>query len=305
MTNALGLDLGGTGLRAYLANQSEPLAQISAAPSSSDRMGDTLKLVAQFAGQTELSFDSVCIGMSGFSSLGVDPVHMANELHALLGAKNVLLTSDMVSGHYSHFAESPGTTLIAGTGALAFGVGPLDIVRIDGLGATVGDFGSGYWIGREAIRLSRRTAELNGKDQLLSALETSIGPARGWPLSFGRGELSTADVARLAPIVFSQAEQGSELAESIVLRASKLLTESAKAAANKSGSNTVAFGGGLFAASEKLLSISVEAGLSNASLEAQRMTAHPGQGAAGLAAAIDSKLITQLISAGHLVRKQF
>jgi len=305
VTNALGLDLGGTGLRAYLANQPEPLAQLAAAPSSSDRMGDTLKLVAQFASETELRFDSVCIGMSGFSSLGVDPEQLANELNALLGAKNVLMTSDMVSGHYSHFEESPGATLIAGTGALAFGVGPLDIVRIDGLGATVGDFGSGYWIGREAIRLSRRTEELNGNDQLLSALETAIGPASGWPLSFGRGELSTADVAKLAPIVFSQAEQGSELAESIVLRASKLLVESAKAAATKSGSNTVAFGGGLFAASEKLLAESVEAGILRANLEAQRMTAHPGEGAASLAAAVDSKLITQLISARHLVRKQF
>lgn len=305
MTSALGLDLGGTGLRAYFANQPEPLAQLAAAPSSSDRMGDTLKLVAQFASQTQLQFDSVCIGMSGFASLGVDPEHMAKELHKLLGAKNVLMTTDMVSGHYSHFAESPGASLVAGTGALAFGVGPLDIVRIDGLGATVGDFGSGYWIGREAIRLSRRTAEISEKDQMLSALEAAIGPATGWPLSFGRSGLSTADVAKLAPIVFSQAEQGSELAEIIVLQASKLLVESAMAAATQSGSKTIAFGGGLFAASQNLLATSVEAGILRANLEAQRMTAHPGQGAAGLAAAVDSKLITQLIGAGHLVRKQF
>ena len=305
MTLALGLDLGGTGLRAYSPDQAEPIATISGAPSSSDRMGDTLELIASFADQHPGGFERVCIGMSGFASLGIDPDVMASRINHLLGAKTVLMASDMVTGHYSHFEESAGTTLIAGTGSLAFGVGPKGIFRIDGLGATVGDFGSGYWIGREAIRSAKRESEIAGADPLIRALESELGPSSNWALRFGRGELDTAAVAKLTPTVFAQAESASQVARDVVIAAANHLAESAIVAASKSGSDLVGFGGGLFTSASKTLeSVFVEE-VESKGLAVEKMKALPGLGAAKLAQLGTSRRIEELARAGHLVGKQF
>lgn len=305
MTLALGLDLGGTGLRAYLPGQVQPIATISGAPSSSDRMGDTLELISQFTIANQASFDRVCIGMSGFASLGIDVDAMARKINQLLAAKTVLMASDMVTGHYSHFEEQAGTTLIAGTGSLAFGVGPNGIFRIDGLGATVGDFGSGYWIGREAIRAAKREAEINGVDPLIKDLEEELGPAANWPLRFGRGEIDTAAVAKLAPIILNSAAGESKVASRVVAQASKQLADSAKAAAQKSGARTVAYGGGLFASNSKLLDETFTIEVETAGLQLEKMTNPPGLGAAKIAQLAASSRIDELAEAGHLVRKQF
>ncbi len=305
MTLALGLDLGGTGLRAYLPDQAQPIATISGAPSSSDRMGDTLALIAQFADQGRNSFESVCIGMSGFASLGIDIDAMAAKINHLLAAKTVLMASDMVTGHYSHFEEDAGTTLIAGTGSLAFGVGPNGIFRIDGLGATVGDFGSGYWIGREAIRAAKREAEISGLDPLIRDLEQELGPASNWALRFGRGEIDTAAVAKLAPVIFENADGESKVASEVVTRASRHLVDSAKAAAQKSGASNVAYGGGLFTSNSKLLDQSFASEAQRAGLALEKMTNPPGLGAAKIAKLGQSPRIQELAEAGHLVRKLF
>ena len=268
-------------------------------------MGDTLKLVAEFASDNNSGFETVCIGMSGFASLGVEPEAMALRIHELLHAETILMGSDMVTGHYSHFGERAGTTLIAGTGSLAFGVGPKGVVRIDGLGATVGDFGSGYWIGREAIRSAKREAELSGKDPLMAALEGELGPAVKWPLRFGRGELDTASVAKLTPVVFRLAAEQSAVAAEVVVAASRHLADSAKAAAHQSGTTTVAFGGGLFNAGSQLLEEGFKQKVEAAGLHLERMTNPPGLGAAKLAQHLASTRIEELVEAGHLVRKQF
>jgi glucosamine kinase len=268
-------------------------------------MGDTLELISQFASTNQDAFESVCIGMSGFASLGIDVDAMASRINQLLAVKNVLMASDMVTGHYSHFEEQAGTTLIAGTGSLAFGVGPKGIFRVDGLGATVGDFGSGYWIGREAIRAAKREAEISGLDPLIRDLETELGSASNWPLRFGRGEIDTAAVAKLAPIIFKNAAAESKVAIDVVARASKHLAESAKAAAHKSGTVTVAYGGGLFTSNSRLLDETFALEAQAAGLQLEKMTNPPGLGAAKIAQRATSSRIEELVEAGHLVRKQF
>ncbi|WP_275092119.1 BadF/BadG/BcrA/BcrD ATPase family protein, partial [Microbacterium sp. K36] len=58
----------------------------------------------------------------------------------------------MVTAHAGALDGAAGVLLIAGTGAVALGVDPSGARLVDGWGPELGDFGSGSWLGREALR---------------------------------------------------------------------------------------------------------------------------------------------------------
>jgi len=147
--------------------------------------------------------------MSGFSSLGVSAAAVTAEIRELFGAEAVI-TSDMVTAHYAHFGESEGVAVVIGTGALAFGIANRKAQRIDGLGASLGDFGSAYWIGLKAMRRAIRDSQLTGDSDLLSALEAQTGPAAEWPKRFARQEITEFEVASLSRKVSELSESGNQ-----------------------------------------------------------------------------------------------
>lgn len=121
----------------------------------------------------------------------------------------------------------PGVLLLAGTGSLALAVGPQgQEVRAGGWGYLLGDEGSGYWIGREAIRaalraqdgrgpatsLTQRLCQAAGVDQVSDL----VGPVH-------RGEWNRAWIAGLASQVVEAAGQGDGVAGGILDRAAEEL----------------------------------------------------------------------------------
>ncbi len=72
-----------------------------------------------------------------------------------------------------------GIALIAGTGSVAWGVNSAgDTARAGGWGYLLGDEGSGYWMGREAVRHALRQANRgNSPDMLTRALLDTTGAA--------------------------------------------------------------------------------------------------------------------------------
>lgn len=121
-------------------------------------------------------------------------------------------------------AGERGVAVCAGTGAIAVGMDGLDrVVRADGWGYLLGDEGSGYWIGLEALRAvvrrydgrARRGREL--ERAVLSSLQVQDAPALlDW--TYGR-PASVNDVAALAPLVLAAAAQGDSAAARIVRQA--------------------------------------------------------------------------------------
>ncbi len=307
MTDALGFDLGGTGLRAFEPGNAEAVAAIAGTPGSKDRQADTIELIAQFAAQQPgRRYQTVAIGMSGFALLGIKPIAMAAEINRFFGASRVLVTSDMVTGHYSHFGTEPGACLVAGTGALAFGVSAEGVpVRIDGLGAAVGDRGSGYWMGRTALRAAVSSLELAADRTLLELIEAEIGEYQSWPLKFGTGELATAQVAKLAPVVLAAAEGGNPAAGAVVAEAAELLAASALACARAVAVESIAFGGGLFDSAGGLLAQMFSARVLTSGLTVEPMRNAPGLGAAAIAANPDSDRIAKLEAHGQLAQQKF
>lgn len=304
MTLALGLDLGASGIRAYQSLESQAVVEISSGPTSKDRESDTIALIGQVANQLgDSRFSSVALGMSGFSSLDVKPETIADAIIRDFGATSAVVTSDMVSSHYAHFENEDGVIAVIGTGALAFGIGSNSHHRVDGLGASLGDYGSAHWIGLRALRESKRQSELHGHSQLLQALESEIGASTTWPKRLGAGELITFEIAKLAKVVDRVGRMGDQLAIEILSMAARHAAESVISCARKTGNNLVAYGGGVMAQEDSIAVLAFQDQLREEDIRFEVMGAVPGAGALKIASANNCPRVEYLVEAGLAFRK--
>ncbi|MGX5769524.1 N-acetylglucosamine kinase [Microbacterium trichothecenolyticum] len=99
--------------------------------------------------------DVVALGVSGLTGPDADAVHLLSLLGAL-GTRQVLLAHDSVTSFLGSLGDTRGAVIAAGTGVVTLGVGPTRVARVDGWGNIMGDAGSAYWIGREALEAAMR-----------------------------------------------------------------------------------------------------------------------------------------------------
>jgi len=167
-------------------------------------------------------------------------------------APRVAVTVDGTIALQSAFGDAAGVVLLAGTGSVAWARLPGgDTTRIGGLGAVMGDQGSGYDLARQALRAVGLSIEGRGRRTLLTA--RLLARLR---LS-GLGELvrwaTVADipsVASLAPDVLAAAEEGDAVAGALVDAGADDLATHVRALADRfpRGADVgVALGGSLLA----------------------------------------------------------
>ena len=118
--------------------------------------------------------------------------------------------------------------MAAGTGVVTLAVGPESVARVDGWGHIMGDAGSGYWIGREALDAAMR--HYDGRGQA-TALTDAV--KQRWPiLSDAYIDLQSSPdrvriVASFAAVVAELADSGDAVAQHISDRAAEQLAASA------------------------------------------------------------------------------
>lgn len=136
-TRRLGVDLGGTWLRACSGDKRRQLPAVPwrEAPAVLRKLG---------------RFDELVIGAKGIWT----PADRAEARRLLKSvAPRVVALSDLELAHAGAFAGGPGVLLIAGTGSGAYAVDERGRVkRAGGWGPLIGDDGSAFWLGREALR---------------------------------------------------------------------------------------------------------------------------------------------------------
>ena len=173
----------------------------------------------------------------------------ASELaHGLARAMQVpvSVTSDVVSAHAGALGGGAGVLLIAGTGAAALGIDGEVATLVDGWGPELGDFGSGSWFGREALRaVLRASVGLAPTTVLTDAVGAAIGGPAAIPAWLATDGPLPRRLAALAPLVLDAAESGDPVSVEIVAEGVRLLVASAVAAS--AGSRDVALHGGLTA----------------------------------------------------------
>ena len=108
----------------------------------------------------------VTAGISGLTDRDAD----AGALLALLrdtGIREAALAHDSTTSFLGALGDTRGAVVAAGTGVVTLAVGRDAIARVDGWGHIMGDAGSGYWIGREALDAVMRGYDGRGPDTAL------------------------------------------------------------------------------------------------------------------------------------------
>ncbi|WP_223626293.1 N-acetylglucosamine kinase [Microbacterium sp. EST19A] len=189
------------------------------------------------------SIGCISVGAAGAWTAPEAASELARRLVAELGVP-VVVASDVVTAHIGALDGGEGALLIAGTGAAALGIDADGARLVDGWGPELGDFGSGSWLGREALRAVLRTSDgLAAETALTRVLAEPVGSASdvgGWLAQSGS---LPRRLATLAPLVLDAAATGDATAAAIVAEGVRLLTVSAVGASART--HEVAVHGGL------------------------------------------------------------
>src|SRR5207237_4016708 len=133
--------------------------------------------------------------------------------------------------------NEPGIVVIAGTGSIVYGRNAQHVAaRAGGWGHILGDEGSGYWIGREALAAVMRADDGRGPETRLTGdvLEHfNITSTSQLPRIVYDRELPRMSVAALGPIVQQAREQGDVVAMRILEHAADELVLAARSVATR------------------------------------------------------------------------
>ncbi len=166
-TELLALDGGQSGIRTLFVGSERTTAGPEFAGIRSDH--PLLPQVRDII-VTALNGDQADIVAVGLSGLG--DADSARELKLLLGDRvgRVLLAHDSTTSFLGALGPRQGAVVASGTGAVTLAVGPDAVRRVDGWGHLLGDAGSGFWIGREALSAVLRAHDQRGEPTALTEL---------------------------------------------------------------------------------------------------------------------------------------
>jgi N-acetylglucosamine kinase-like BadF-type ATPase len=206
----------------------------------------------------------------------------------------ILVVNDALIALVAGARDDPAIVLIAGTGSIAYGRNAAgEASRAGGWGHMIGDEGSGYWIGREALAAVMRGADGRGPDTAMAAeilAFFNVTDVSRLPRIVYDREQPRMSVAALGPIVQRVAEQGDAVATRILERAADELVLGARSVATRLEMRGAAFtfflAGGVFRVvpwlTEELPRRLVEVAPRS---QAEILTAEPAVGAVWLALA--------------------
>lgn len=148
----------------------------------------------------------ICIGFAGARNK-TDKSVLKKKLSSLLKVKNVTVESDSAAALYGAFRGKDGLILICGTGSILFGLHNNKQIRIGGWGRIIGDQGSGYEIGREAIKHAASEYDRNRKPgRLTREIEKRFSISRKNLINHIYRK--NFELQSLAPVVLKLAESG-------------------------------------------------------------------------------------------------
>jgi glucosamine kinase len=245
----LGGDLGGTSTRILVvgtdarvrgrstAGGGNPISHPAGAAAA---LGTALR--AALAGVDPGRVEASVIGVAGWSALRTPPVAARfGQVWADAGLTcDPGYAPDLEVAFAAGTPEPDGSVLVAGTGATAGAVAGHQLTRTaDGHGWLLGDEGSGFWLGREAVRATLRALDAGDPPGRLvgSVLHELAGPGTVDELARAPGGTGRCRdrvieavnsrpgvlLSALAPLVSAADQEGDPAARSIVERAAAAL----------------------------------------------------------------------------------
>ena len=231
--HVLGIDAGGTKSICLLADERGEIVSMARGPGANLHAAGELgvekvlhELMETAIGDRDVTPTAVCVGIAG-----VDREDEAQTVRAIMrriGHKShVLVVNDALIALVAGAGDAPGIVVIAGTGSIAYGRNAAgEAARAGGWGHLIGDEGSGYWIGREALAAVMRAGDGRGPTTHLTAqilAHFSVADVSRLPRIVYDREQPRMAVAALGPLVQRVADEGDAVAARVLERAAEEL----------------------------------------------------------------------------------
>lgn len=166
---------------------------------------------------------AVCLGIAGTSALADSANWLRRVVTDVLPRARVIVSSDAEIALVGAFGAPQGVIVIAGTGSVAYGINHQgQHARAGGYGYLLGDEGSGYWLGKEALAaIARAYYEQATPTRLTERVLAQVGltePEQLVEWVYARDAPRNTTIAGLAPLILHCASEGDAVASEIVQR---------------------------------------------------------------------------------------
>jgi glucosamine kinase len=179
---------------------------------------------------------AICLGIAGVDRHD-DAGTVMGIMRRISPGSRVLVVNDALIALEAGAPGVPGIVVIAGTGSIAYGRNANGSAsRAGGWGHVIGDEGSGYWIGRQALAAIVREVDGRGpRTQLTDDVLSHFGVpnAAGLVHIVYNREVPRRNVATLGPIVQRARDSGDAVAANILERAAEELVLAASSVATR------------------------------------------------------------------------
>jgi len=247
---ALGIDAGGTQTRWALVDSSGRITGEGAVRGFSATQAHgpdrpSVAAILEELGRSVLEIGRPERTHAGLSGFGGDGDALRALIAAPLGLDPAAVTigSDIETMYFDMFSPGEGYVIYAGTGSVAAYLDASgELHRVGGRGVTVDDAGSGFWIGRAALRSVWRAEEENPGSSRSSPLAAELFALVGGPEWADTRryvyEGSRGDVGRLA-LAVARAADRDEAAREILRMSGRELARLARIMAGRFGPRPV------------------------------------------------------------------
>jgi glucosamine kinase len=257
----MGIDGGGTNVRVVIADQdlnvlgSAQDAGVNPKVVGTELSAQRLQSAACHAlADAQLPGESIAAVRIGLAGGGKewDPT----SLRTIMPKAHIASVGDLKIALVGARGEPLGVVILSGTGSGAFGISMTgDELHVGGVGYLLDDVGSGYWLGKEAVRRSLLAIdELGPPTGLQSTIMTMHHLTDRYQLVTWMYEHRPA-VAQLAPIVLDYAAAGDAVAHAIIMEGAHELAHMVSTVMRRLGglsTGHIAFAGGLLTTSNPL-----------------------------------------------------
>jgi N-acetylglucosamine kinase-like BadF-type ATPase len=243
MTHVLGIDAGGTKTVRLLADDTgKIIAEARRGGANLQAVGELQvekvlhDVMEEAIGDRDVRPAAICLGIAGVDR--PDDAAVVKAIMKRIGYKaRVLVVNDALVALEAGVPGQPGVVVISGTGSISYGRNRNgEAARSGGWGYVLGDEGSGYWIGRAALRAVLRQSDHRGAETMLSRLLLEhFGVQRAQELihEVYHTNLRPAAIGSLAQCVQAAFTQGDAVAIGILRGAANELEASALSVARR------------------------------------------------------------------------
>jgi len=234
----VGLDCGGTKTECWIGDDTRVLAKGVTGTCKLMRVGEAkaterlrgvLREALAAASVRGDAIAATCMGIAGYTIAEVR--EWAARVLAEETSGRVELCGDEEIALDANFRGGAGILLIGGTGSAVIGR-CADGTRYSagGWGPAIGDDGSGFWIGREAVRQALRAHDMGRASSLIAAVQKAWSVPDVAALVGFANERPGPDFAALTPVVAQCAAEGDGVALAVLEQAGDELAQQVQTA---------------------------------------------------------------------------